>query len=66
MDEMVTIEDKINAVAKADSEDPSDMAEKLEDFNDHLEDLWATSLRAMTVSCWALILDTSSFFAAAL
>ena len=36
---MVTIEDKMNAIAMADSEDPSDMAEKLEDFNDHLEDV---------------------------
>ena len=39
MDEMVTIEDKMNAITMADSEDPSDMAEKLEGFNDHLEDI---------------------------
>ena len=36
---MVTIEDKMNAIAMADKEDPPNMAENLEDFNDHLEDI---------------------------
>ena len=35
LDEMVTIEEKMNAVAMVDKEDSSDVAEKLEDFNDH-------------------------------
>ena len=36
---MVTIEDSMNIVLMADNEDPSDMAEKLKDFNNHLEDI---------------------------
>lgn len=39
MDEMVTIEDKIGAVSMQEDEDPSDMAGKLEELNDHLSDI---------------------------
>ena len=39
MDEMVTIEDKISELKMEESEDPSDISEKLERLNDHLADI---------------------------
>ena len=39
MDEMVTIEDKMSDLKMGEKDDPSDIAEKLERFNDHLADI---------------------------
>ena len=39
MDKMVTIEDKISELKMEESEDPSDISEKLERLNDHLADI---------------------------